>query len=307
VDRHYDSPMRVGRLLAWLVAASFLALSACGGETTTSDRSAEETTTSRSPTSNEAAGPRDIDVTVNGLDIEGRCSGEDVGEPAVILLHGNGGDQNDLANIEHHLGERTLVCTYNRPGVGVSEVPKDLPRPVTEVVQELAGFLDAAAIDPPYFVVGFSQGGEIGFLFAQAYPEDVAGFVSINPVPPPYRANIDAAKEVVTKEELETILLPDFKGENPEQISHTSNDSMLTDPLPPTTPYHILFDEDCGGDAQLCAKVLKFLPGIYRSLAQVGAGGRFTWVRGAGHDIDQSRPDVVEETIDEVWELASEP
>ena len=288
-----------------LLVAAFLALWACGRGTTSVDRSVDETTPSV-PASTEAAGSRSLNVRVLGRDIEGRCSGEETGEPTVILLHGNGGDQDDLSAIEKYMGERTTVCTYNRPGVGSSEVPEDLPRPVTAVVEELALFLAAAEIHPPYFPVGFSQGGEIGFLFAQAYPDDVSGFVSINPVPPPFKTNIDAAKEVLTQEEIETILVPDFHGANPEQITHTSNESMLTDPLPPTMPYHILFDEDCGGDAQLCRRILRFLPNIYRSLAEVGAGGRFTWVRGAGHDIDVTRPDVVEETIDEVWDLASE-
>jgi pimeloyl-ACP methyl ester carboxylesterase len=242
---------------------------------------------------------------VRGLDIEGRCGGKESGKPTVILLHGNGGNQDDLSALATHMGERTTVCTYNRPGVGSSEVPETLPRPVTAVVEELAAFLDAAEIEPPYFPVGFSQGGEIAFLYAQANPEDVSGFISINPVPPPYKANIDAAKEVLTQKELETILLPDFHGENPERITHTSNNSMLTDPLPPTMPYHILFDEDCGGDAQLCERILRFLPDIYRSLAEVGEGGRFTWVRGAGHDMVVTRPVVVERTIDEVWRLAS--
>ena len=295
------------------VALSLLLLAACssgggddGGDPTAS-ASGPATTAQTGPTApaSPTGGSETFDVTVNGLSIEGRCTGQDTGDPTAVLLHGNGGDQNGLAGLESYLAGLTRVCTYNRPGAGTSDTPEDLPRPVTEVVAEIDEVLEAAGIDPPYFVVGFSTGGELAFMFAQAHPQDVVGFVAINPGPPPFTAHIAAAREVLSKEELQTIELPDFHGNNPEQISHTDNDSILTDPLPATMPYHILFDEDCGGDTEFCDKILRFLPDIQRSLAEIGEGGRFTWVKGAGHDIDLTRPEVVEEAIDEIWELAT--
>jgi hypothetical protein len=46
------------------------------------------------------------------------------------------------------------------------------------------------------------------------------------------------------------------------------------------------------------------LPDLSRMLAEVGDGGEFTWVKVAGHDIDLTRPDVTEQTIDAIWEKA---
>jgi pimeloyl-ACP methyl ester carboxylesterase len=56
--------------------------------------------------------------------------------------------------------------------------------------------LEAAEIPPPYFLVGSSAGGVITFMFAQAYAKHVAGFVVVNPMPPPCTANAEAAREV---------------------------------------------------------------------------------------------------------------
>ena len=55
------------------------------------------------------------------------------------------------------------------------------------------------------------------------------------------------AREFISKQEVEGQELPDWRGENPEQIVFPENDSELTDPLPAKMPYHILFDENCGG------------------------------------------------------------
>ena len=39
--------------------------------------------------------------------------------------------------------------------------------------------------------------------------------------------------------------------------------------------------------------------------ADSGAGGRFVWVEGAGHDIPQTRPEVMREAIEEIWGKAT--
>jgi hypothetical protein len=67
--------------------------------------------------------------------------------------------------------------------------------------------------------------------------------------------------------------------------------------LPSTMPYAIMFDEDCGGDEELCSRLRDPLAETTESLAQVGEGGRFVWVEGAGHDIDLTQPQAVRDTL----------
>jgi hypothetical protein len=286
-------------------AFALILLAACGTGSDPSTGNAPSSPESPTETTPQPTTVEEFSVTVNGGEINGRCTGAETGEPTAMYLHGNGGDGSDVAEVEDYLTDRTRVCTYDRPGAGLSDPPDDLPRPSKEVVAEAGEVLDAAGIPPPYFLIGFSQGGSLGLMFAQANPQDVTGMVLINPGPFPFTAHKEAAEKVLTPEELRTMELVDFRGENAEQIDWSDNDSMATDPLPPDLPYHILFDEDCGGDTEFCDKVLTFLPDLSRMLAEVGDGGEFTWVKGAGHDIDLTRPDVTEETINATWEEAT--
>jgi hypothetical protein len=43
-------------------------------------------------------------------------------------------------------------------------------------------------------------------------------------------------------------------------------------------PYVVMFDEDCDGDTEFCDRILPPLTAATRSLAAVGAGGRFVRV-----------------------------
>ena len=197
------------------------------------------------------------------------------------------------------------MCVYDRPGTGNSPAPATLPRPITEVVAEAHAVLVAAKIDAPVFLLGSSEGGAIAFMYAQAYPAEVVGFVSINPNPP-YAAWIAEARKVETAEEVATLEEPDYRGENPEQIDNRANSSMLNDPLPASMPYALMFDEDCGGDRAFCGKVYEPIRALAARLAQVGSLGRFVSLPGAGHQIEQSRPDEVNKVLDEVWRDAIE-
>jgi dihydrofolate reductase len=76
----------------------------------------------------------------------------------------------------------------------------------------------------------------------------------------------------MSKQMVEESELPVCRGENREQIVFLENDSELTDPLPARMPYHILFDEDCGGNTKYCDEVLQSLPDLMRRLSTVGAG-----------------------------------
>ena len=251
--------------------------------------------------------PVPFDVTVNGIGIHGRCFGErPPGAPAVVLSHGIGGDYTGMQVMEDHLRDRTVVCGYSRAGVGGSDPPAKAPRPVADVVAEMHDVLLEVAIPPPYFLVGFSGGGSVVMMYAQAYPDDVVGFVSINPVPS-YDHWIKLARDVWTPEELQTNEIDWYEGGNPEKIDMTGNASMLSDPLPETMPYAVMFDEDCGGDTSICDRILEPLSKTTEALAQRGEGGRFEWVKGAGHDIDLKEPDRVRATLDEIWDEALRP
>lgn len=296
------------RSTAAVVVIGFL-VSACTATNTSATPAASTSSASPQPTASAspaAAGPVQFEVTVNGGTIHGRCVGTRVpGAPAAILAHGIGGDFTELPVLEAHMTGKTMVCGYSRAGVGRSDEPAERSRPVTDLVTEMYDVLVAAEVPPPYFLVGFSGGGSLVTMYAQANPDDVVGFVSINPVPP-YSQWIEVARDIWTPEELQQNEISFYEGGNSESVDMTATSSMLTDPLPATMPYAVMFGEDCGGDTSLCDRILQPLAATTELLAGVGEGGRFVWVKGAGHDIDTTHPAEVREVLDEIWSEATD-
>ena len=109
---------------------------------------------------------------------------------------------------------------------------------MSELVADLDVFAAAADASPPYLLVGQSMGANVVFMYAQAHPEKVAGFVSMNPVPPA-ETFIDAAKKVETKAEFAEEQSFD-RGENEENTSF--QEPTLSNPLPARMPYAVMFD-----------------------------------------------------------------
>jgi pimeloyl-ACP methyl ester carboxylesterase len=77
----------------------------------------------------------------------------------------------------------TQTCSYDRAGFGWSDAGP-LPRTAGRIADELHALLRAAAVAPPYVLVGHSYGGLVMRLYASRHPNDVAGLVLIEPAIP---------------------------------------------------------------------------------------------------------------------------
>jgi pimeloyl-ACP methyl ester carboxylesterase len=287
------------------VIAIALVAAACGGGEDTGSGTPPATTTAAAVKPVET-GFRGIRATVSGRTLVGRCTSRRSDQPTVVLEVGNGAPIDSLTAVQDHFKERTAVCTYARAGTYES-TPSTKPRPVTEVVSDLHAFLDAVGAER-YFLVGHSVGGQIVFLYAQAHPDKVAGFVSINPHPPS-QPWLKRARTFQTEAEIRKFELPDFQGDNPEGIEFRGDESMLTDPLPADLPYAVMFDESCEElPPELqdrCPRLVGLLAKTNQELAKVGKGGRFVWAKGTGHDMHLTQPEVVLKTVDQVWKQAT--
>ena len=103
------------------------------------------------------------------------------------------------------------------------------------------------------------------------------------------------------KAELRSSEISFYEGANDEHVTFQSTDGMLADPLPDSMRYTVMFAEDCGGDTEFCDRILLPLSASTRTLAAVGEGGSFVWVKGAGHEIFVTDLDMVMEAIDGAW------
>jgi pimeloyl-ACP methyl ester carboxylesterase len=202
------------------------------------------------------------------------------GTPTVILVAGLGNPGSQLGSLRDALGPGR-VCWYDRPGLG-SSAPVTHPQNLTSVVEDLAAFLEQAAIEPPYVLVGHSFGASEVIRYAQVHPKEVAGFVAMNPVPP-YHEWIRRAKEVETPEELKVSEIDFYKGSNEESIDLTDTDLTL-DPVPDEMPYVVMQSENCDGD--FCERIKPVLrKATEELLGHLGAGGHFVAFADRPHDL----------------------
>ena len=104
------------------------------------------------------------------------------GAPTVVIDVGIGDSPENWGPLQQRLAEETQVCTYYRAGYGRSQVGP-FPRHSGQVADELNALLDAASIAGPYVLVGHSLGGLNMQVFADRYPDAVAGMVLLDPPP----------------------------------------------------------------------------------------------------------------------------
>jgi pimeloyl-ACP methyl ester carboxylesterase len=74
----------------------------------------------------------------------------------------------------------TQVAAYDRPGMGWSDAsPSQLE--ADELIEQVRFALQAAGLEAPYLLVGHSMGALTMWLFAEMYPDEVAGLVLVDP------------------------------------------------------------------------------------------------------------------------------
>ena len=97
--------------------------------------------------------------------------------PTVVLLHGDGGSTYDwtMANF-NSLARHYDVIAIDRPGFGFSETLPNQSIPA-QVVAIRAGLRQLGVHEP--VLVGHSRGGEVAMLFAEEYPNEIAGVVTL--------------------------------------------------------------------------------------------------------------------------------
>jgi pimeloyl-ACP methyl ester carboxylesterase len=105
------------------------------------------------------------------------------GSPTVIFESGLMSTVLSWENVQAEIAKSTRAVSYDRAGLGWSD-PGPAPRDAEQIVSELHRLLERAHVSSPFILVGHSFGGLTTRLFAERYPEQVAGLVLIDPVVP---------------------------------------------------------------------------------------------------------------------------
>jgi pimeloyl-ACP methyl ester carboxylesterase len=122
-----------------------------------------------------------VSIGIHSLHI--RCLGQ--GRLTVVIDTGIGDSSDRWSDFQSQVSEFAHVCTYDRAGYGSSE-PGPVPRHSQRLADELNKLLKNAGIGGPYVLVGHSLGGLNMQVYADRYPNKVAGLILIDPSPRPF-------------------------------------------------------------------------------------------------------------------------
>jgi pimeloyl-ACP methyl ester carboxylesterase len=113
---------------------------------------------------------------VAGIRLHLYCIGS--GNPTILLESGLGGPGVMWGRVQPELAKNYRVCSYDRAGLGWSDV-STRPRTTQNIVDDLHALLSAASVNGPYVLVGHSFGGYVVRVYAKEFPADVAGIVLV--------------------------------------------------------------------------------------------------------------------------------
>jgi pimeloyl-ACP methyl ester carboxylesterase len=109
------------------------------------------------------------------------CRG--AGAPAVVFEAGIAASSLSWSRVHPRVAEFTQACSYDRAGLAWSGGARQ-PMSAAGLADELHALVAAAAIPPPYVLVGHSFGSFVIRAFASRHPDLVAGMVLVDPIYP---------------------------------------------------------------------------------------------------------------------------
>ncbi len=103
--------------------------------------------------------------------------------PSVVLEAGLGGMSSAWGWIQPEVAKFCRVVSYDRGGLGWSG-PDSAQKSAVLAARRLRSILLQSSVPPPYVLVGHSMGGLLIRVFADLYPNEVAGMVLLDAVHP---------------------------------------------------------------------------------------------------------------------------
>ena len=277
--------LRVGLVAPLVLAAA--GLGACASDSSEPQDSAS------------ASGPAALSGTfpVDGRELYLECTGE--GEPTIVLEVGEGRLLADLDVLRAALDPDRRVCSYDRANKGRSG-PAPTPRTGEELVSDLHGLLAAADVPGPYVLVGHSAGGLLVQAYAASYPEEVAGVVALNPVPP-WKPWSTSAMRIMSPSERDDEAAY-MEGANGESLDYRSVSRMIEDhPVPQDIPFRLMISTvaQCPVAESVCTRTYAAYETVMKGVAGQWGMGELSEVE-ASHEIHSDATDEVLAVIDEV-------
>lgn len=118
------------------------------------------------------------------------------GRSTVVLAAGYDMPRSTWKAVADDLSRDFTVFAFDRPGYG-SQPDTERPGDPCTIAADTRQALRAAGLPPPYLLVGHSLGGLHQYAFARLYPQEVSGFVLLDPTHPRHWAMLQAERPLL--------------------------------------------------------------------------------------------------------------
>jgi pimeloyl-ACP methyl ester carboxylesterase len=115
------------------------------------------------------------------------CTGS--GSPALMLDSGVGDDWTAWIKVQPQLSKTTQVCSFDRSGLGSSDVLRG-GHDADTLAEQLHTLIRQAGVKTPFVLAGHSMAGLYDRAYAAKYPNDLAGLILIDAVSPDQAARM---------------------------------------------------------------------------------------------------------------------
>jgi pimeloyl-ACP methyl ester carboxylesterase len=246
-----------------------------------------------------ATGPPAGTFKAAGATMHLRCTGR--GGPPVVLSAGLGVQAGSTwSQLLPLLGTAHMVCTYDRPGTGLSP-PGPRPRDAAQMANELDGLLTAAKVPSPRVYVGASFGGLIVQLQASRHPKSAAGVVLVDSLHPDLDRAIEPLLGTAGAAARRRALASTGEGTSYADLLR-SDDEVRAARRFPAVPLVVLkhgISFDPGGKP--IPAVERLWTRLQRQLAARSPHGSLVVAERSHHRIAEEQPDLVATAIRQVW------
>ncbi len=220
--------------------------------------------------------------------------------PAVILEGGFGVGIASWSPVQREIATFTQVVSYDRAGLGQSD-SGPTPRDAKQVATELHTALQKAGIKPPYVLVGHSLGGPYVRVFANMYPNEVAGLVLVDPAQEAFHLWTKTNPLPGFKEEMARMATAPESQRNEYAAVDATYEQARTAKIPAGVPVTLI---SAMQDESMPVEVRKVWAEKHKEWIQKVPGGKLIIAAKSGHFIQGQEPALVVNAIREQVEKA---
>ena len=215
------------------------------------------------------------------------------GLPTVVLASGYDMPRSTWKAVADDLSRDFTVFAFDRPGYG-SQPDTDRPRDPCTIAGETRQALRAAGLPPPYLLVGHSLGGLYQYAFARLYPQEVSGFVLLDPTHPRHWEMLQAERPLLATALQGMVKLQQSQAKRNEFRQQTDCLKGLEQRQALQAPGRLLVSRRYKDMEKDLAPALQALQNDWKTLTGVAAIDP-QW--DSGHHIQTERPDAVARAV----------